>query len=247
MSTKTLGLLAIMLMTGPMVAQAQTETLDYQGYVMGGTSTTMIVPVNARPFQSAPVSTTATFDASVTYSGSLAQNDVVIDSYQINLTANYGTTSFGFQDLTPLQNSPFTMNGLSLCTPGGGIGLLYGCVTLTGAGAITGATFNFIYTAYHGPGPDFSINIGPNGDAFSEEVYGLSIPIVSCSAVSDSPQATYVGSASASPCTMNLSNPTAGVWTAPEIDTATAGCGLTLLLGGTAVLRGRRKLLGSQG
>jgi hypothetical protein len=43
---------------------------------------------------------------------------------------------------------------------------------------------------------------------------------------------------------ISASNGTPGVWTtpAPEIDPASAASGLTLLLGGLAVLRGRRKL-----
>jgi hypothetical protein len=48
-------------------------------------------------------------------------------------------------------------------------------------------------------------------------------------------------------CGSSGSNTTPGVWTssaiqAPEIDPASAASGLTLLLGGVAVLRGRRKL-----
>jgi hypothetical protein len=240
MNSKILGLLAASLIAVPMVAQAQTETLDYQGYVMGGTSTTEIVPANAAPLQSAPVSTTATFDASVTFSGSLAQNDLVIDSYQINLTANNGA-SFEFQNLAPLQNSPFfAINGESECAPGG-IDELGGCVTLTTSGnTVTGATFNLRHDGYHESVPSFVITIGPNGDAFSDSYSG--VLNVNCGLNGDNSQGTFVGPASAFPCTMNVSNPTAGVWTAPEIDPATATSGLALLLGGVAVLRGRRNL-----
>jgi hypothetical protein len=49
--------------------------------------------------------------------------------------------------------------------------------------------------------------------------------------------------ATINPCTLHVGNPTAGVWSvtqAPEIDPASAGGGLALLLGGLAVMRGRR-------
>jgi hypothetical protein len=57
----------------------------------------------------------------------------------------------------------------------------------------------------------------------------------------------YSASGQSFSCGWTGSNTTPGVWTspaaqAPEIDPASAASGLTLLLGGVAVLRGRRKL-----
>jgi hypothetical protein len=230
--------MALALAAVPVVAGAQDTTLDYQGYVMGGTSTVTAVPYSfpVGTVASAPISTTATFDASVTYSGSVAQNNLVIDSYQINLTANNGQNF----ELQNIGAPAFNLNGPSLCLLEGASG----CVTLTTSGnTVTGATINFFYNVYHDA--SFDLGIGPSGDAFSETAafggfYGCSN--------SGSGAFAYVGPAAASPCSMNLSNPTAGVWTtaspapvaAPEIDSTSAASGLTLLLGGLLVLRGRR-------
>jgi len=231
--------LAIVVAT-PMVASAQETTLDYQGNIMGGTSTVVAVPFEGGPtgVPSSPIFTTATFDASVTYSGSVAQNNLVIDSFAINLIANNGQ-KFELQDILP-SSQGYVTNGTSLC----GLGAMgvSGCLTLTTSGdTVTGATIDLQNPGnYHGTVAD--VTIGPSGDSFSErDGYG---GVFGCSGDRSVGVFTYVGSNSASPCSMNVSDSTAGRWTvaAPEIDPASMASSLTLLLGGFLVLRGRRTI-----
>ena len=76
--------------------------------------------------------------------------------------------------------------------------------------------------------------IGPNGDSVSYTYAGVN---GAC---------TQQGAAEPNPCTVVASSKSAGVWLvtqAAEIDPASAASGLTLLLGGLTVLRGRRKLI----
>ena len=112
-----------------------------------------------------------------------------------------------------------------------------GCVTLTTSGnAVTGATIGIANNGYHES--PFALNIGPSGDSFSEVTafdgyYGCGY------SGNQTGTFTYVGNGSL--CSMNVSNPTAGVWTVvPEIDTTSAASGLTLLFGSLLVLHGRR-------
>jgi hypothetical protein len=238
MNTKILGLLAVTVIAVPIAASAQETTLDYQGYVMGGTSTIVGVPFDPSEgvigVASPPISTIATLDATVTYSGSVAQNNLVVDSYEINLTANNGA-SFELQNIGDGFGGPFISNGTSAC--GSDSAFVFGCINLTTSGdSVTGATINLGFPINHAT--DFNLSIGPNGDAFSASVYGEGA--YQCGPT-ESPSYTYVGPASATPCTMNVSNPTAGVWTqAPEIDAMSTASGLTLFLGSILVLRGRR-------
>jgi hypothetical protein len=236
-------MIVISLAARPMLASAQDTTIDYQGYVMGGTSTTYIYPGPIPPpntpssqILSPPVSTIAAFNASVTYSGSVAQNDLVVDSYQINLTANNG------QNFQLLDIGPGLYPTGSQCP---GIGGQQGCLSLTTSGdAVTGATINLNYLGAGGHTTFFDVSIGPSGDAFSETAWAA--VAYGCSTGGYDGIFTYVGPNSALPCTMNVSNPTAGIWTTvpptpvPEIDPTSAASGLTLLLGSVLVLRGRR-------
>jgi hypothetical protein len=224
----------------PLAASAQDTTLDYQGYVMAGTSTVIAVPFGGGVIgvASSPISTTATFDASVTFSGSVAQNNLVIDSFAINLTANNGQ-NFELQDILGPSNFGFTTNGTSLCGIGAGGVNVNSCLTLTTSGdAVTGATID-LQDSFNYHGTVVNLAIGPSGDAFSETVNGGGA--YGCGAANSAGVFTYVGPASASPCSMNVSSSTAGVWTAaPEIDSTSAAGGLTLLLGSLLVLRARR-------
>jgi hypothetical protein len=253
---------AFSLAIAPLVASAQDTTLDYQGYVMGGTSTIYIGPEPAPgqgglPFSqlvSAPTSTIAAFDATLTYSGSLAQNNLVIDSYEVNLTADNGQ-NYEIQNLlegygTP--NSAFAsqgynyipLTGTNSCSYAGGFGA---CITLTTSGdAVTGAAINLSTEANHGT--NFDVTIGPSGDAFSYGVYG--VDSISILGANDCSTQAFLAGPFVGPshiCDLNVSNPTAGVWTTvpptpvPEIDPTSAGSGITLLLGSLLVLQGRRQ------
>jgi hypothetical protein len=229
----------------PLAASAQVSTLDYQGYIMGGTSTTYIYPAPLPPngaplsqIESAPIATKASFDAIVTYSGSLAHNDLVIDSYEVDLTANNGQ-KFELQGIGLGINSSFTMNGTTSCglLRGGGT---YSCIGLTTSGnTITGATINLENMVAHSD--NFDLSIGPSGDAFSYSQYGIGLGGVNCTNGVSGLAGTFLGPKGDYPCTMNVGNSSAGAWTqAPEIDPASAAGGLTLLLGGLSILRGRR-------
>jgi len=246
MNTKILGLLAASLIA-PILAQADTITLDYQGYVMGGTST--VLPANwdmpgggAGPIayaQQSTVSTTATLDAQIVYSGSVAQNNLSVVSVQVDLSGNNGTP-FGYLNLGAGDLAQFVIQ-----EPGGG--LCYtesvavgGCATLTTSGnAVTGATIQISSDWYHDSLSEYTFNIGPNGDSFS---LGTSEEAFSCAM--GPAYVTYVGATpnNNAPCNINVSNPTAGVWTtvspAPEVDSAAATTALALLFGSLAVMRG---------
>ena len=78
------------------------------------------------------------------------------------------------------------------------------------------------------------LTIGPTGDSISYVYEG-----------SNGPCTQQRSGGGPNPCTVVASSNSAGAWQvtrAPEIDPASAATGLTLLLGGVAVLRGRRKL-----
>jgi hypothetical protein len=84
MNTKILGLLAVGLTAGPIAANAQTTTLDYQGTVMNGISTYLPVgQTQATPLPTANFAGTLT--ASLTVTGSLSAHDLTLVSYDINL------------------------------------------------------------------------------------------------------------------------------------------------------------------
>ena len=240
MKDRVLGLLIAMAV--PAVASAQTEALDYQGYVMGGTSSVLApsymsgTPIGGITLTK--LSTTATFDAQVTFSGSVAQNDLLIVSYQVDVTAINGNSFAAFTNLGGGFVGDATLNsGGALCyTTSASVA---GCINLTtSGGAVTGAVFNMSTEWLKAPNIQFAI--GPDGDAFSYYV-----PPVSSNGCHGSTfyTAVYIGPANA-PCAINVGNPTAGVWSvkslnAPEIDPSSAASGLTLLLGSLLVLRGR--------
>jgi hypothetical protein len=236
MNNRILGLLMLGIAAGPITTNAQTTTLDYQGYVMGGTSTTP--PPGSPPSlidigSLTPISTMATFNAELTLSGSPAQNNLAIVSYDINVNTNNGNR-FAFVNLGGgLPTAPIV--GGASCSS-----LTYetiGCIRLTASGnTLSGANFN-LQTDW-AKAPNFQLNIGPGGDAF-----GYHVAAGNCRAATGVYTITYVGAAANSPCTVNVSNSTAGAWraeSAPEMDPASAASGLTLLLGCLLVLRGRR-------
>jgi hypothetical protein len=105
----------------------------------------------------------------------------------------------------------------------------YPSIGLTTAnGVVTGAVVDWDKPAIGGSYIfDISFSIGPQGDTYNNFAAGG--PAGECIPI----------------CGVMESNSTPGVWEvvrAPEIDPAPAAGGLTLLLGGIAVLRGRRKL-----
>jgi hypothetical protein len=105
----------------------------------------------------------------------------------------------------------------------------YPSIALTTAnGVVTGAIVDWDKPEIGGSYIfDISFSIGPQGDTYNNFAAGG--PAGECIPI----------------CGVMESNSTPGVWEvvrAPEIDPACTASGLTLLLGGIAVLRGRRKL-----
>jgi hypothetical protein len=235
MNKRILGLLALMIAAGP-AAYAQTTILDYQGYVMGGTST-VLPPGVTNAFDTGvrlTLSTTAIFDAQLTLSGSVSQNDLKIDSFNVELIGNNGAT-FMFQGITEREGMLDEGVGPQSCSsPPSTSGV--GCIALTTFnGAVNGATINFVNPSVKTPSS--TVSIGPNGDSFS---YSDPASISGCGLQSTSPGSNL------SPCAVNVSNPTAGVWkvtSAPEIDASSTVSALSLLIGGLCVLRGSRKVV----
>jgi hypothetical protein len=211
MNNKILGLLAVGLMAGPIVANAQSTTYTYQGdaFTAGGSNmnppagwTSINVPRN---FGVGPL------NGFITLSAPLGDN-----LNNVSVTPTFVDISTG----SPLFRGVFTfstngngaIDGWSMSLDGsvsgpGGYGLTATSVDIGGVGGDS-ATMSTTCTAF------FSPSLQP-------------------------PQSF--------PCGSSGSNTTPGVWTspaaqAPEMDPASAASGLTLLLGGVAVLRGRRKL-----
>jgi hypothetical protein len=118
------------------------------------------------------------------------------------------------------------------------LAFLAGFGLTTSGNTLTGAIFN-LQTDW-AKAPNFQLNIGPSGDGF-----GYLVAEGNCS-VGGVYTATYVGAVANSPCTVNVSNSTAGVWnvtSAPEVDPSSTASALSLLIGGLCVLRGSRKVV----
>jgi hypothetical protein len=236
MKRKTIGLLTVLLLIGPIAAIAQITTLEYQGNVMSGTSTYLpsgFVTQNPDPpLPTSPV--TGTLTASIMLSGSISANDLELVSYGASFSGSNGTSFSLYAGPGP---APIVPNGpLDLCSGTGS------CIDLTTAhGAITGATIDFLSNVYNGS--QFEATIGPTGDSYS---YLYANSNGTCEdmfyQIANSSGFYYPGR-TINPCTVQVSNTRAGDWTVtrtPEIDPASAAGGLTFFLGGLVVLRGRR-------
>ncbi len=211
MDYKILGLVAIGLLEMSVVANAQTETLEYTG----------------SPFTS--LSFTGTMSDAV--ANSIPQNtgELVLSSPLGDNLHNFAVTpvSWSFNSSTP--NSVFLKSNNPFPGPGDVATFLFstnanGMLTAWNIVVSGGILQNATATSFA------AVTINTAGDSFSS---GASSP--SCSLFKPN-TACF---------TLKQSNTAAGVWTvslakAPEIDPASASTGLTLLLGGLAVLCGRR-------
>jgi hypothetical protein len=214
MNIKILGLLALGLMVaGPLAANAQTQTLGYTG----------------SPFTSLSISgnlSNGLADAIPENTGELVLSSPLGDNLN-NLAVTPVSWSFDsttrFGSIYLNSNNPFA----------GEFGESTSFTFSTDAsGVLTGWNINVIGGIFGGTNSPSSaaFTIGNAGDSFSS---GFSTP--SCAA----PPGVVV------PCyQISESNSAPGYWKssitqAPEIDPASAANGLTLLLGGIAVLRGR--------
>lgn len=234
MDNKIFKLLMVAVLIGPTAAIAQITTLFYQGDFMTGTSTYLPTGLT---FENGnvilPTATTiGAFTASLVVDGSIKANNLNLVSADINFAGSNGT---------PLSiGSSFTS-----FFPGGGVEFIspQGTVDLTTSnGTFTGASFNLIDSSYHAPFDQFAI--GPGGDSFAYQFATTGGVCQNYVDISPSGGGIYKGD-TINPCTVQVSNNTPGGWLvtrAPEIDPASAASGLTLLLGGLAVLRGRWKI-----
>ena len=215
MNSKIFRLLVLgSMVAGPMAANAQTETLDYIG----------------SPF------TSRSIDGNLT--NGLA-NAIPANAGELVLGSPLGD-SLNNAAVTPLSwsfdsNTQFGSIYLNSSNPfAGGPGESMSFMFSTDAnGVLTGWSIAVVGGIFQGTNsPSFaSVTIGNAGDSFSS---GFSSP--ECAVPPGVPAPCY---------TVTESNAAPGSWSstiarAPEIDSASAAGALTLLLGGIAVLRGRR-------
>ncbi len=222
-------LAALVLLSGPLVANAQQTTLDYQGSTMSGTAA---ISTNdcCQNTQSGPA--TGTLDASIVLNGSLSANDLTVTSLNITVNGQSGLPGFTSGVLAENPGSPFVyqQNSNTSWTLEAALGVFNappdGLQLTTANGAITGATISYESVEYHQP--SYDVNIGGGSDSYNYgSAYGCAFQLNSCF------------------FQMDVSSSRPGHWTvttttAPEIDPASAAGGLTLLLGSLLVLRGRR-------
>jgi hypothetical protein len=227
MNIKILGLVTITLMAEPMCANAQITTLEYQSSTLAGTTTyynNPIPPDFLTPQQFATSFSSAPFTGNITESLSVISNGAGESlSGVINLMGYNGTSINLGVDVSAFGETP------QLLTPYAGAS---GTINLIESkGAITGATMDITFSSYHEP--TMYLTIGPTGDSFAYIYAGTNGPC------------TQQGSDEPNPCTISASSGSAGTWQVsrvPEIAPESVASGLSLLLGGVAVLRGRRKL-----
>jgi hypothetical protein len=229
---KILGLVA--LLTGP--ASAQETTLDFQGG-MTGTSTFLPTGLTAPANGDIPNLPTApvvgAFSGSIVVDGSISAHNLSLVDFDFIFTGSNGTP-FSV-DAGPGQFAFFSGGGVKFTSPTGEIDLT------TSNGAITGASVFLSDSFSHGPTE--TLSLGAGGGSFTWE-FGSTDG--NCNNLK--PQfagGVYTGN-TINPCNLQVSG-SSGTWlvtttAAPEIDPASAATGLTLLLGGLAVLRGRRRL-----
>jgi hypothetical protein len=217
MNYKILGSAAVALLAGPIGANAQATTYTYQGAPFFG-GFDVSPPAGADSF-TVPAAAVGTLNGFIILSAPLGDNlnNVSVTPTFVDISTGPPPTA-PFPTVPPLFRGDFTFS-------------------TNANGAIDGWSISL----------DGSVP-GPGG-------YELSATSVDRGGVGGD-SATMSGTCTAffkfgSPqsfgCGSSGSNTTPGVWTspatrAPEIDPASAVSGLTLLLGGLAVLRGRRKL-----
>jgi hypothetical protein len=213
----------------PLAAEAdEIVTLTYQSAPLTGTYTTIVsgLPISD-PFISGAF--TGTVSGSVIYDQTLFSQAGYFApiSYNFTLTGS-GGVNFGF-----------------VSAPGPCID----CIAIISSnGVITGAQVDLVNNAtseiFTPPMISFTVlTIGPQGDSASVSGRNCSNDQEYYEILFASP--TYPGSTGV--CSVQASSSMAGTWTetstaAPEIDPATAGSALTLLVGLAAIMRGRRRV-----
>lgn len=209
------------ILAATLCAQAHAQQTEELTYVAPLSGTTEVV---TGPSQTPGIYNLATqpFSGDLTGSITITNGDLTslvftIDNYTFNLLGLGGFTT----PLSPLPGYPDEW----LFSPGGSL-------TVTGSGA----TLSFSLSPYHGS--DVTVDVGPGGNTV-EYLYGTTQG--SCENGAMPPAGT--------PCELTASNFVPGTWkvseaATPELDVTGAPGALLLLLGGIAVLRGRRRARG---
>lgn len=215
-------------------AGAQTTTLEYQGELLGGTSTSLLsgatglpgdLPLTYSPFAGSITGT-------LTVSGQPDSPYLMLIGYNFSLTGDDGSDTYLSGGPIPLNNFGAPEN--SFCGDG--------CINLTVLGnSFVGATLDLSNTAYHAS-PEY-FGISPSGD-FVNYLYATSEGTCQNEQAVGNPNGTFTyGGPTIQDCSIDASNSDPGHWTVmkvPELDDTSVFGALTLLLGGLAVLRGRR-------
>lgn len=224
MNRKILGLLAVGTMIGSVAVRAQVTTLTLQEPFSG------LVGIEGPP----TTAFTGELFASITLDGSIKANDLTLESssFAVGGYTYVGDTKTSIW--APLTTGP----GVSL---GNGPGNYIDIQEAGNSGQIDGAFAvinGFKFTGLNGPvtvvSEEDMISIGPYGASIWDEY------------LNGAPCGTVSAGRAVDPCTLTgMSNSMSTTWTVsttrtPEIDPGSAASGLTLLLGGLAVLRGRR-------
>jgi hypothetical protein len=212
MNHKILGLAAAALLSARMV-NAQMETLDYTG----GSFTTVSISGNNEGFAN-PIQNIGELVLSSPLGDNL--HDFAVTPVSFNFDGN---TVFG--PALDSSTNPFT-------GPADAASFRF---STDAHGMLTAWDIVVSTTIFQGDNPESSAGVTINnaGDSFSANAGGSF-----CLDPAGPPPGCF---------TIEASSALPGVWkasvtSAPEIDPALAAGGLTLLLGGLAVLRGRRKL-----
>jgi hypothetical protein len=212
MNYKILGMAAAAMLCAPLV-NAQTETLDYTGSAF----TNVNISGNNQGFAN-PIQNTGELVLSSPLGDNLHDLAVIPVSFSFD-----GNTVFGAALDSSINSftGPADVASFRFSTDAHGMLTAWDIVVST--------------AIFQGDNPESSagITINTAGDSFSADAGGSF-----CLDPAGPPPGCF---------TIEASSALPGVWKAsvtraPEIDPALAGSGLTLLLGGLAVLRGLRKL-----
>ena len=217
MNYQILGSVAVAaLLAGPISANAQSTTYTYQGDAFTAGGLNLPVPAGATSI-SVPPFAVGTLNGFIILSAPLGDN-----LNNVSVTPTYVDISTGPRPTgPPLFRGDFTFSTNAIGAIDGWSMSLDGSVPGPGGYQLTATSVDM-----GGVGGDSAMMSAtctaffPAGSPRDFESFG---------------------------CGSTGSNTTPGVWTspatkAPEIDPASAASGLTLLLGGVAVLRGRRRL-----
>jgi hypothetical protein len=236
MNTKKLGLFAVTAMAASFSTHAQTVQWDFTSGLLTGTSQTGSAP--GTPCFSAPSNCGVTPTLGI-ITGEVDATNGAVTSFNFNFDGvNYGTNLFSYGNIGDGVSGPVRTNentgipNLSLYT-----GALTGYIDLS-----SGAPIINLAQSANNAGVTFDLVINSTSTQFGLSYFDVA-PGINCD-YSD-PLISTTGGSVRNPCAMQVSSTTPGSWKAPELDSSSAASGLTLLLGGLTVLRGRRKVVGN--